>query len=235
MISMQKIGKRLFDIIFAASGIIILSPIIVAGALAVKLSSEGPAFFRQKRVGRAGRPFTLYKLRTMHMHNDKTYVSYPEDRRVFSVGRILRWTKIDELPQLFNVLIGDMSFVGPRPEVPAFIVHYQSEWRRILGIRPGITGIGSLLFRGEEKLLSAAQDRETWYINQILPRKITMELEYLKKASFALDLRLIMLTLTTSLSCSSAVPFRMLRSILEDESLKTIEQWMAQAVHHKLN
>ncbi len=178
---------------------------MIVSAFAVKLSSPGPPFFRQKRIGRGGKFFTLYKLRTMHTENNGVQLTSPKDSRIFPLGHILRRTKLDEFPQLFNVLAGEMSFVGPRPEIPAFVQHYKPQWRLILDITPGITSIGSLIFKNEENLKSEEKARETWYINEILPQKIELEMEYTKHSSLALDLYLILVTIASLLFGSSVL------------------------------
>lgn len=185
--------KRAFDISASALGLVLLSPVLLLIGLAVKLSDGGPAFYRQERVGWHGRPFRIWKFRTMRTGADKSGPSVTRrgDPRITAVGRWLRQTKLDELPQLFNVLAGEMSLVGPRPEVPKYVALYSPEQRRVLELRPGITDLASVEFRNEEELLAAAADAESFYRSVCIPRKIQLNLEYAQRASFGSDLKLI--------------------------------------------
>jgi len=157
---------RLFDLVAAAIGLVLLSPLLVAVALAIKLQDGGPIFYIARRVGKGGHLFRLYKFRTMVVNADKLgpAITSNEDTRITTLGRRLRHTKVDELPQLFNVLVGDMSLIGPRPEDPAYVALYTPEQRRVLRVRPGITGAASLAHRHEESMLKGA-DWETIYRN----------------------------------------------------------------------
>lgn len=166
-------------------------------ALLVKLDSPGPVFYRQKRIGKGFQPFEIYKLRTMTADADKKgmHITAGGDERITKMGRLLRKTKIDELPQLINVLKGEMSFVGPRPEVEKYINLYRKEYSEILKFRPGITDIASITYRDEESVLKDRDDPEEYYKNVLLPKKITLAKEYIKKASLLYDFQLIMKTL----------------------------------------
>ena len=185
--------KRLFDITFSLLGLIVLSPLFVLAALLVKLTSRGPVFFAQQRVGRSFRPFQILKFRTMVVDAPKLggQLTAGRDPRVTTVGRFLRATKIDELPQLINVLRGDMSFVGPRPEVPRYVEQFHMDYEELLRVRPGITDLASLKYRHESELLGEADDPEAMYVTTILPDKIELGKEYVRKRSLPLDIQLI--------------------------------------------
>lgn len=187
-------GKRLFDLVCATAGLIIASPLLALIALAVVGTSRGPVFFRQERIGRGFAPFRIVKFRTMFEGIDGPLVTSRGDRRVTPVGRLLRRTKLDELPQLWNVVCGDMSLVGPRPEVRRYVEMFRADYEVILQARPGITDPASLKFRREELLLAAASDPEAKYVTEILPQKIAMAKEYVRTRSFAGDLVLILRT-----------------------------------------
>ena len=188
--------KRGFDILGAAFGLVMLSPLLIALGIAVRLSSPGPALFRQRRVGRYGKPFLLLKFRSMTVRGGTEAGSFePGDRsRITRVGRILRATKLDELPQLWNVLRGDMSLVGPRPEVPRWVEAYPERWARVLAVRPGITDWAAILYRDEERLLADAADPEALYRDQILPRKLDRYEEYVRSWSLAGDCAILLKT-----------------------------------------
>jgi len=185
-------AKRLFDILISGAALIALSPILGALALAVKLSSPGPVFYKATRVGRGGRLIKVYKFRSMVTGADKAGpgVTTAGDARVTPIGRILRRYKLDELPQLLNVLRGDMSLVGPRPEDPRYVALYTPEQRLVLRVAPGITSPASLYYRDEETLLSG-QDWETQYVQHIMPAKLAIDLNYVKNANLAQDMRII--------------------------------------------
>lgn len=190
-------AKRAFDLFFALAGLLLLSPLFLALALAVGVSSRGPVLFRQRRIGKHGRPFYIVKFRTMVV-NAESYglsVTRDGDPRITKVGRLLRKTKMDELPQLWNVLVGDMSFVGPRPEVPRYVAKYTAEQKRVLRLQPGITDLATLEFRNEEQLLRTAADTERFYTECCLPRKIELNLAYAAQASFWQDIKIILRTL----------------------------------------
>jgi lipopolysaccharide/colanic/teichoic acid biosynthesis glycosyltransferase len=188
--------KRLFDICCSALGLVVLSPLGLLLGLWVKLSDGGPVLYGQQRVGRLGRPFRIWKFRTMVANADKLGLSVTRDAdpRITRVGRFLRKTKLDELPQLWNVLRGEMSFVGPRPEVPRYVALYTPEQREVLRHRPGITDLASLEFRDEEALLRDVPDVEAFYIRYCLPRKIELHRQYAARAGFFQDLGIILRT-----------------------------------------
>ena len=191
-------AKRLFDLILATFGLVLLAPVFVAVAVWVRLDSPGPVFFRQERIGRGGVPFRIHKFRTMRVAAESPgpALTIGADPRITRAGAFLRRTKIDELPQLIDVLRGDMSIVGPRPEVPDFVAAYPPELRaKVLSVRPGITDPASLQFRDESTLLARAADPEREYRDVVLPAKLRLAADYVDKASLAGDLRLIASTL----------------------------------------
>jgi lipopolysaccharide/colanic/teichoic acid biosynthesis glycosyltransferase len=187
--------KRLFDIIATFLGLVLLSPLFLAIAAAVKLQDGGPVFFKGKRVGKDGRIFPLLKFRSMVMGADRlgAGITSAGDKRITRVGKVLRDTKLDELPQLLNVLKGDMSLVGPRPEDPRYVEFYTEEQRALLRHRPGITSSASLAYRSEEALLTGEDSLER-YRQEILPHKLSLELEYLKHRTLWSDIKLILHT-----------------------------------------
>ncbi|TMC58777.1 MAG: sugar transferase [Chloroflexi bacterium] len=185
--------KRALDLAVAVPLLVILSPVLVALAAAVRLTSRGPAFHRATRVGRDGRPFTMLKLRTMRA-GPGAAITTRDDPRMTALGRALRRARLDELPQLFNVVRGEMSLVGPRPEDPRFVALYSEEQRAVLALRPGITGAAQLVFRDEAALLDPA-DPDGSYIRAVLPRKLAIDLEYARGRSLAGDLRIMGMTL----------------------------------------
>ncbi len=184
--------KRAFDAVAAAAGVVILSPLFVLIAGLVKLSSPGPVFYRAERVGQHGQLFRLYKFRSMAVGADRAGpgITRAGDARVTPLGRWLRKLKLDELPQLFNVLRGDMSLVGPRPEDPRYVARYTPDQRRVLAVRPGITSPASVYYRREETLLTGA-DWEEKYVQGVMPDKLRIELDYLARRSFVSDLGII--------------------------------------------
>ena len=187
-------AKRLLDVVAAALGLLLLFPVFVAIAVAIKLESPGPVFFRQERVGRHGRPFRIFKFRTMAgaAAGGGPQVTAAGDSRVTPVGAWLRRFKLDELAQLIDVLQGTMSLVGPRPELPRYVAHYPAELREaLLAVRPGITDPAALAFRDEARLLAAEPDPERAYIERVLPAKLRLSAEYSAHASFGSDLRVL--------------------------------------------
>jgi lipopolysaccharide/colanic/teichoic acid biosynthesis glycosyltransferase len=189
--------KRLFDLLFALIGIIILMPIFLAIALWIKLDSPGSVLFRQTRIGRFGHEFKIYKFRTM-VANAEAFgkqITADGDRRITKSGKFLRKYKLDELPQLFNVLKGEMSIVGPRPEVPTYVALYTLEQRQVLEVPPGITDLASIHFRNESELLANTPNPEQTYIQAIMPRKLELNSQYIAQASLGLDLAIILQTL----------------------------------------
>jgi lipopolysaccharide/colanic/teichoic acid biosynthesis glycosyltransferase len=190
-------AKRLYDFVFAALGLVVLSPVFLLLALAVKLCDGGPVFYRQQRAGRHGKPFWIWKFRSMVTGADKMGPSITAggDRRITPIGRLLRKTKLDELPQLWNVVRGEMSLVGPRPEVPRYVELYTPAQREILKLAPGITDLATLEFRNEEELLRGAADQERFYVEYCLPKKIELNLLYARKANPWQDTLIIFKTL----------------------------------------
>ncbi len=188
--------RRLLDVLVSGSGLLLLSPLFVLVALGIKLNSSGPVFYRAQRVGKDGDLFRLLKFRSMVSGADKKGpgITVSGDARITSVGRFLRRTKIDELPQLLNVLLGDMSLVGPRPEDPRYVAQYTPEQRQALRVRPGITSAASLAYRHEEQMLAGADWEET-YRTQVLPAKLAIDLDYLAHRTLLSDLRLILDTI----------------------------------------
>jgi len=189
-------GKRVFDFVVGVIALLLLSPMLLVVALLVRLSSKGPAIYRQKRVGRDGKVFRIAKFRSMFEAADKTgpAITSTGDPRITPVGRVLRLGKLDELPQLWNVVLGDMSLVGPRPEVPAYVDFYSDSQRRVLTVRPGITDPASIAYRWEEKLLGARPDPERYYRDVVLPEKLAMNLDYIDRISLSYDLSLLLRT-----------------------------------------
>lgn len=192
------LAKRIFDLVFTIPGVIVLSPLFVLVTLAIKLDSPGPVFFRQARVGRFGKPFFIYKFRTMVVDGEKLggQITVGVDRRITGVGRMLRKYKIDELPQLLNVLQGEMSLVGPRPEVPKYVALYPKDvYEQVLSVPPGITDFASIEYRDENAILGLATDPEREYVEKILPVKLDYYLKYVQQRSLWLDFVLIWKTI----------------------------------------
>ena len=185
-------AKRLFDLIASALGLLLLSPLLLALALWIKLDSPGPVFFRQERVGRHGVPFRIHKFRSMRTDAGGLQLTVGVDPRITRAGAWLRGKRLDELPQLIDVCLGRMSLVGPRPEVPRYVAHYPAALKDlVLSVRPGITDPASLDFLDESALLAAAADPEREYIDHILPRKLQRAADYARQATLATDLALI--------------------------------------------
>ena len=188
--------KRLFDILVSAVGLICLSPLLLVVAIWIKLDSPGPVFYRQVRVGRYNKDFRIFKFRSMRIGSDKgSLVTIGgRDPRITRSGYFIRKFKIDELPQLINVLIGDMSLVGPRPEVRHYVNYWTEDQLHVLDVRPGITDPASIKFRNENELLAQATDPEKYYIDVIMQEKIRLYLDYVAKSSFWYDIQLIFQT-----------------------------------------
>ncbi|MBK1688144.1 sugar transferase [Rubrivivax gelatinosus] len=185
--------KRLFDLAGAAVALLLLAPLLLLAAAAVKLDSPGPVFFRQQRVGRGGVPFRIHKFRTMRDGAPGLQITVGEDPRITRVGRWLRRTRIDELPQFIDVLQGTMSLVGPRPEVPRYVEFYPPELReRVLSVRPGITDPVSLAYADESELLARAADPEREYVEVLLPRKLQAAAAYAERATLWTDLGVLL-------------------------------------------
>lgn len=192
--------KRLFDVTASAFGIVLLAPVLIVIALMVGHDSAGPILFRQRRVGRAGVPFDILKFRTLRVEAADHVIAFDADRRVTRTGAVLRRTKLDELPQLFNVVGGSMSLVGPRPEIPAYVAHYSEHDRAVLlSVRPGITDLASLRFRNEGTYLAREADPERAYLDKILPRKLRLARYYVRRRSLCFDVILICKTVFAAL------------------------------------
>lgn len=189
--------KRIFDVLISATGLFLLSPVLLAAALLVRVTSPGPALFKQVRVGRNFVPFQILKFRTMvtDAPQQGPAITVGEDSRITTVGSFLRKTKLDELPQLINVLKGEMSLVGPRPEVPKYVEMFREPYVRVLTVRPGITDLASLQFRHESELLAEATDPEAEYCRNVLPEKLRLANEYIDRASLVFDLKVILRTI----------------------------------------
>lgn len=188
--------KRAFDIVVSAVGLALVAPLFALVAALVRCTSSGPVFFRQERMGRSFRPFQILKFRTMVSDAPKLGgpLTAGDDPRITRVGRFLRKTKLDELPQLINVLKGEMSFVGPRPEVRRYVEMYRADYEQLLTVRPGITDLASLKYRHESELLGQYADPDAAYIQLVLPDKIALGREYLSRSSLLFDLKLIFRT-----------------------------------------
>ncbi len=193
---------RFFDIIFSALGLIVLLPIFAAICLKIKIGSKGGCFFIQERIGKDGKPFGLYKFRTMRIGADSEGLLTvgEHDARITRVGYFLRKTKMDELPQLWNVLKGDMSLVGPRPEVRKYVELYTDEQRKVLRVRPGITDYASIEYANENELLSKAQDPDRTYIEEVMPDKIKLNMRYLEHYTVSEYFKIIFLTFKSLVS-----------------------------------
>lgn len=188
-------AKRCLDVVVASTALLASAPLLGALALAVRIDTPGPALFQQVRVGMRRKPFKVIKLRTMTSSAAPGLaITAATDARITRMGRLLRRCKLDELPQLWNVLRGDMSLVGPRPEVPRYVERYRPEWQRLLEVRPGLTDLASLTFRDEEQLLASARNREQAYEDVIMPLKLELALRGVEGGSFASDLRTLAMT-----------------------------------------
>ncbi len=187
--------KRIFDIVFSFIGLIILSPVFIIISILIKIKMPGPVFFHQNRAGRHGRLFRIVKFRTMIPNHGGDTISVKGENRITPLGTILRRYKLDELPELWNVLKGDMSFVGPRPDMPEYIYRFSGDEKLILELRPGITGPATLKYANEEELLASVPDPKSFNDEIIWPDKVRMNLDYYKKRSFLGDLIIILKTL----------------------------------------
>ena len=189
--------KRLMDIAVSGCALAVLWPVLLLIALAIKIDDPGPVFYRQVRVGRYGKTFRIFKFRTMVVDADKKGLSITvgRDSRITRMGAFLRKTKLDELAQLINVFVGEMSFVGPRPEVPRYVDLYTPYQRQVLLVRPGITDYASIAYRNENDLLAGCDDPEKMYIEKIMPDKIELNMKYLREISPIADIRLILSTI----------------------------------------
>ena len=189
--------KRAFDIMVSLTGLVVVLPLLPVVAVAIKWDSPGPIFFKQRRMGRGFRPFFIYKFRTMVENAPALGISITagRDPRITRVGQFLRQTKLDELPQLINVLKGDMSLVGPRPEVPRYVELFREDYKEILQIRPGITDLASLQYRDEAAILGQSENPEEEYVRRVLPEKIRLAKDYMNQSSLCFDIMLIFKTL----------------------------------------
>jgi lipopolysaccharide/colanic/teichoic acid biosynthesis glycosyltransferase len=188
--------KRIFDVLSALLGLLVLAPVFMAIAVWIKVDSRGPVFFRQQRIGKDGIPFNIIKFRTMHDEAHESLLTVGGDKRVTKAGKFLRRHKLDEFPQLLNVVAGSMSLVGPRPEVPRYVDCYPPEVRRVvLSVMPGITDWASIYYKEENSLLSRAPNPEQAYLDTILPAKLKYNLRYVHERSFWNDVRIIFTTL----------------------------------------
>jgi lipopolysaccharide/colanic/teichoic acid biosynthesis glycosyltransferase len=189
--------KRLLDIVISMLGLVLLSPFLLVIAICINVDSAGSPIFKQVRVGRFNKDFFLYKFRTMHANAEKygQLTIGKRDPRITSIGFFLRKYKLDELPQLANVLLGDMSLVGPRPEVRKYVAFYSTEQLSVLSVRPGITDPASIKFIKENELLAQSKNPEVTYINEIMPQKLSLNLAYIQKQSLATDIYIIFSTL----------------------------------------
>jgi lipopolysaccharide/colanic/teichoic acid biosynthesis glycosyltransferase len=216
--------KRVFDFIVAAAGLILLSPLFLLVALMVKFDSRGPILFKQKRIGQNFRPFLIYKFRTMHVGAHKaSSLTVGADPRITRIGKYLRASKIDELPQLLNVLKGDMSLVGPRPEVPQYVELFRQDYEKILMVRPGLTDLASLKYSDEASILGKLQNPEKDYVARLLPDKVSLAKEYIDRSSFMFDAKLIVETILKIFGCRQIQSTKSeIRKILDKEAHRKI-------------
>ncbi|MCE5219906.1 MAG: sugar transferase [Clostridium sp.] len=193
----NKIVKRIFDFICSTLGLIVLSPVLLAIAIKIKTGSDGPIFFKQIRVGEKNKEFEILKFRTMVVDAEKLgrQITVGNDNRITKIGAFLRKYKLDELPQLINVFKGDMSLVGPRPEVPRYVKYYNEEQRKVLEVKPGITDLASIRYRDENDLLGGAANPDEFYINTIMPDKLALNLEYINNNNVFVDIYIILKTI----------------------------------------
>ena len=193
----NKVIKRIFDIICSSLGLIVLSPMLIIVTILIKKGSDGPVFFKQIRVGENEKEFLILKFRTMVVDAEKLgkQITIGNDSRITKIGAFLRKYKLDELPQLINVFKGEMSLVGPRPEVPRYVKLYTEEQKEVLKIKPGITDLASLRYKDENDLLGDKQDPEAFYINTVMPDKLSLNLEYMKNNNVIFDIYIIIKTI----------------------------------------
>lgn len=188
--------KRLLDLILAILGIIFLLPFFILVSILIKLDSKGDIIFKQTRVTKNGKKFKIFKFRTMKTGTEKQgQITIGQDKRITTVGNFLRKTKLDELPQLFNILMGDMSFVGPRPEVPKYVEMYTQNQKEVLNVRAGITDYASIYFSNESDILGRQKNPEKFYIEKIMPYKIELNKKYIKESRVITDIKIIFLTI----------------------------------------
>ena len=196
----EAVPKRILDLCISALGLVLLGPLMLILSVWIRLDSRGPVLYRGERVGKDGRPFQMYKFRTMVLEADSIgpAVTYRDDPRITRAGKFLRRTKLDELPQLINVLKGEMSLVGPRPEDPSYVAHYDAQQREVLRVKPGITGLTQLEYRDEASMLEGAGTDEK-YLSWIMPEKLKLDLHYVQNRSLALDVKILWQTAITLL------------------------------------
>ena len=190
-------GKRTFDFVFAIIALLLLSPLFLLGSLLAKFQSKGPVFYKAKRVGKDEASFEMYKFRTMVVNADTlggSLTTY-RDTRITPIGRFLRWTKLDELPNLINVIKGEMSLIGPRPEAPDYVKYYTEIQKQVLQVKPGMTGPSQLANRDEEAKLKGQQDAEHYYITELMPKKLALDLHYVATQNIASDIGWLLKTL----------------------------------------
>jgi len=197
-VTFDDFARRVFNFTTSLLGLIALSPLFAVVAIAVKSDSRGPVFYRQQRVGRGGSRFDILKFRCMRMDAEAVggQLTVGADTRITRVGRFIRAWKLDELPQLINVLVGEMDLVGPRPEVPKYVVLYDEQQREVLRVRPGITDPASVEFRNESEMMADHPDPERLYVEEIMPRKLAINLAYLRKRNLGTDIGVILSTLS---------------------------------------
>ncbi|HYI96609.1 MAG TPA: sugar transferase [Bryobacteraceae bacterium] len=209
---MTEMLRIVIDRLVAAIALALLSPILLVAAIAIVWGDGFPIFYRQKRIGLHGRPFWCLKFRSMRNANTGTSITASADPRITAVGAVLRAYKLDELPQLLNVVRGEMSLIGPRPEVPLFVDTKDPLWRCVLSVRPGLSDLASLVYRHEERVLAGASDPEKLYRSEVLPRKLRLSTFYIQNRSAARDLKLLLLTARYSFLPVGFEPQRVLRS-----------------------
>jgi len=192
-----RVGKRLFDLFLSIPSLFILSPVFLLSAILIKLDTPGPIIFTHTRAGQNGRPFKLYKFRTMVKDASKLGppITYANDMRITKIGRLLRKFKVDEMLQIINIVKGDMSVIGPRPEIKKYIDIYEKDYRDVLKIKPGMTDYALIAFRNEEEILSSFSDVEEGYIKEVLPKKIELYRKYMNEMSLGTDIRIFFATI----------------------------------------
>jgi lipopolysaccharide/colanic/teichoic acid biosynthesis glycosyltransferase len=193
----NKVVKRIFDFVCSTLGLIVLSPVLIIIVIRIKTDSDGPVFFRQIRVGEKNKEFEILKFRTMVVNAEKLgrQITVGNDSRITKIGAFLRKYKLDELPQLINVFKGDMSLVGPRPEVPRYVKLYNDKQKKVLQVKPGITDLASIRYRDENELLGEAENPDEFYINTIMPDKLALNLEYINRNNVFIDIYIILKTI----------------------------------------
>ncbi len=205
--------RRVVEILIACIALVALAPVMIAIAVAIAVDDGLPVFYRQIRIGKNGRPFSIYKFRTMRTNNAGAAITASNDRRITRSGAVLRKLKLDELPQLFHVVRGEMSLIGPRPEVPDYVDFRDPVWREVLGSAPGITDLATLAFRNEEEILGGVPDPDSYYRSSILPAKLHLNVRYQRSRTFSSDLKLLWLTARYSFFPRGYDRDRILRSL----------------------